>query len=275
MVTPTPAADNAALLQMMQAQLQAQAATHAQQMQFLQSQMQAQAQALAPAPAPRRLELPSLTIDDLGLSPEDRQVYSEMGPLVKAISTAMGTRYAEQLSPVLGELDQLRQQAADVEARANMQVQQATAQGFNASLYAALPGLEQTVATPAWRTYLNEAAPLSGGRTIAQVIQAAHASRDLGTLRDVYSNFQARQAVAAPVPAVTPALGVAAAGTTSTVGAGMQQQQALAQGGAQVISSAKMDELADRYRKGQISHAAYQKAMDQILEMSLAGAALR
>ena len=255
----------------MQAQMQAQA-------QQMQAQYQAQLQALqaqmTPPPAPRHLELPTIGLDDLGLSPEDRQVYAEMGPLVKAISSAMGTRYAAQLSPVLDELDQLRAHATEVEARATMQVQQATAQGFNASLYAALPGLENTVATPAWRNYLNETAPMTGGRTVAQLVQDAHARRDLGVLREVYNSFQARQAAAAPAPAVTPALGMAAAGTTNTVAAGMQQQ-AQAQNGAVQISAARMDELADKYRRGLISHAAYQKAQDEILELSLSGAVLR
>ena len=53
------------------------------------------------------------------------------------------------------------------------------------------------------------------------------------------------------------------------------QQQVQADNGTVKISAAKMDELADRYRRGLISHAAYTKAQDDLLEAALSGAELR
>lgn len=274
---PQPVATDTGMLAQMQAQL---AALQQQNMLLMQQQQQqstlaAQAQAQTPAPQRRQFVAPSVSMRDLEatLTAEQREIYRDMGPLIDAMARVQSERYSQALTPLLDELDTLRGQTAQFAQGVEQRIASQGVAAFNATLNAALPDMATTVATPAWAAYLRETVPLTGGKTVANVLMEAHNSRDLAQISEVYRAFQSRNAASAKPPGVQPAAGSAGvAPAQAAVAHAAQQVQA---GGAPAISEAKIDELTRRYQQGLISHAAYTRAMDQLTELALTGAAFQ
>lgn len=273
---PQPVAADTGMLAQMQAQL---AALQQQNMLLMQQQQQQQstlaAQAQTPAPQRRQFVAPSVSMRDLEatLTAEQREIYRDMGPLIDAMARVQSERYSQALTPLLDELDTLRGQTAQFAQGVEQRIASQGVAAFNATLNAALPDMAATVATPAWAAYLRETVPLTGGKTVANVLMEAHNGRDLAQISEVYRAFQSRNAASAKPPGVQPAAGSASvAPAQAAVAHAAQQVQA---GGAPAISEAKIDELTRRYQQGLISHAAYTRAMDQLTELALTGAAFK
>lgn len=275
---PAPVVPDNGLMAQMQAQL---AALQQQNMMLMQQQQSALAAQSALAtqlpqqPQRRQFSAPTIGMRDIeaGLTPEQREMYRDMGPLVDAMARVQAERYGQALSPLLEELDTLRGQTAQFAQGVEQRMANQSVAAFNATLNAALPDMATTVATPAWAAYLRETVPLTGGKTVANVLMEAHNGRDLAQISEVYRAFQARNAASAKPPGVQPAAGSAGvAPAQAAVANAMQQVQA---GGAPAISEAKIDELTRRFQQGLISHAAYTRAMDQLTELALTGAAFK
>lgn len=259
-----------AALQVQNNALQAQAAQYQQYQQHQAAQYQAAQQTQA---APRAISLPAVSMTDIeaALTPEQRELFRDMGPLVNVLSRVQAERYGQAMAPLLAELDDLRNQTAGAVHGVEQQLSAHGVQAFNATLAAALPGMSSVTVTPAWRSYLNETVPMTGGRTVASVLMDAHGARDLPRISEVYHAFISRNAASAKPPGVQPAAGSAGIAPTQSVAAQAQQ----AQGGKVLVSEAKIDELTAKYQAGLISHAAYTRAMDQLSELALSGAAFQ
>lgn len=272
---PQPAAADTGMLAQMQAQLAALQQQNMLLMQQQQSALAAQAQAPAQQQQRRQFVAPSIGMRDLeaAMTPEQREMYRDMGPLVDVMSRLQAERYSQALTPLLDELDTLRGQTAQFAQGVEQRIASQGVAAFNATLNAALPDMAATVATPAWAAYLRETVPFTGGKTVANVLMEAHNGRDLAQISEVYRAFQSRNAASAKPPGVQPAAGSAGvAPAQAAVAHAAQQAQA---GGAPAISEAKIDELTRRYQQGLISHAAYTRAMDQLTELALTGAAFQ
>lgn len=269
---PQPVAADTGMLAQMQAQL---AALQQQNMLLMQQQQQSALAAQMPVQQRRQFVAPSVSMRDLEatLTAEQREIYRDMGPLIDAMARVQSERYSQALTPLLDELDTLRGQTAQFAQGVEQRIASQGVTAFNATLNAALPDMAATVATPAWAAYLRETVPLTGGKTVANVLMEAHNGRDLAQISEVYRAFQSRNAASAKPPGVQPAAGSAGvAPAQAAVAHAAQQVQA---GGTPAISEAKIDELTRRYQQGLISHAAYTRAMDQLTELALTGAAFK
>ena len=270
---PAPAAapDNGTLAQM-QAQLQALQAQNT--LLMHQQAMYAQPQQLQQPQPARAFEAPVINMRDIeaALTPEQRELFRDFGPLLDTMMKVQAQRYGEALTPLLTELDSLRTGTSQLAQGVEQRLTEQSTHAFNATMAATLPGMAATVATPGWRQYLAEIVPMSGGRSVSAVLMDAHSRRDLGQISEIFNAFQQRGAALAKPPGVQPAAGSASAAPAGAVAAAMQQAQVP---GINEVSEAKIDELTDRYQRGLITHAAYTRAMDQLTELAVRGAVLK
>ena len=128
---------------------------------------------------PVKLETPTITNEELG------NIAAYRDKLEKLARSAVG----EDLKQITAVLADLKKLADDLRAQ---QAQQQEA-SFAAMLRVAVPDIDSLPNDPEFNAYLAERAPMSGGRTIGQLLQDAYERKDLNMVREIVSQFKARK----------------------------------------------------------------------------------
>lgn len=139
---------------------------------------------------------------DLELTPEEEETYRASMPVIEKLVRRQLQDYHTRVQPAqAATLEELRTQLGSMQP----QVQSMSNAAIAATLRSAVPDLDQRVNHPAWREYLNQPAPLQGGRTYGQLLAEAVDNPDLARRNpqlavEIIRGFQAAEAPAQPSP---------------------------------------------------------------------------
>lgn len=145
---------------------------------------------------------PLFEADDLELTPEEEETYRASMPVIEKLVRRQLQDYHTRVQPAqAATLEELRTQLGSMQP----QVQSMSNAAIAATLRSAVPDLDQRVNNPAWREYLNQPAPLQGGRTYGQLLAEAVDNPDLARRNpqlavEIIRGFQAAEAPAQPAP---------------------------------------------------------------------------
>lgn len=144
--------------------------------------------------------------DDLQLTPEEEETYRASMPVIEKLVRRELQNYHSRIQPVQATtLEELRTQIGSIQPQVHSMSNAAIA----ATLRSAVPDLDQRVNDPAWREYLNQPAPLQGGRTYGQLLADSVDNPDLARRNpqlavEIIRGFKPSGAPAAAAP-TTPA----------------------------------------------------------------------
>lgn len=139
---------------------------------------------------------------DLDLTAEEEETYRASMPVIEKLVRRQLQDYHTRVQPAqAATLEELRAQLGSMQP----QVQSMSNAAIAATLRSAVPDLDQRVNNPAWREYLNQPAPLQGGRTYGQLLAEAVDNPDLARRNpqlavEIIRGFQAAEAPAQPAP---------------------------------------------------------------------------
>lgn len=139
---------------------------------------------------------------DLELTPEEEETYRASMPVIEKLVRRQLQDYHTRVQPAqAATLEELRAQLGSMQP----QVQSMSNAAIAATLRSAVPDLDQRVNHPAWREYLNQPAPLQGGRTYGQLLAEAVDNPDLTRRNpqlavEIIRGFQAAEAPTPPAP---------------------------------------------------------------------------
>lgn len=145
---------------------------------------------------------PLFEAGDLELTPEEEETYRASMPVIEKLVRRQLQDYHTRVQPAqAATLEELRTQLGSMQP----QVQSMSNAAIAATLRSAVPDLDQRVNNPAWREYLNQPAPLQGGRTYGQLLAEAVDNPDLARRNpqlavEIIRGFQAAEAPAQPAP---------------------------------------------------------------------------
>src|SRR5699024_4028407 len=145
---------------------------------------------------------PLFEAQDLDLTAEEEETYRSSMPVIEKLVRRQLQTYHEKVQPAqAATLEELRSQLGSMQP----QVQSMSNAAIAATLRSAVPDLDQRVNNPAWREYLNQPAPLQGGRTYGQMLAEAVDNPDLARRNpqlavEIIRGFQAAEAPAQPSP---------------------------------------------------------------------------
>lgn len=125
------------------------------------------------------IPIPQVTNEELG------NIAAYRAQLEKLAQSAVG----EQLKAVTAELAETKK----LLKKLKQEQAQSTEASFATALRAAIPDIDSLTTDPKFAEYVKQPAPLSGGRTIADLLNDAYKAHNIAQVREIIDGYKAKQ----------------------------------------------------------------------------------